>query len=76
MLVCTRDVDQTFIITGPDGTEIMVMLVEVKTTHSAKIGIQAPSDWNIRRGELPPRNQPHRVPELGDIKPAHLEQED
>ena len=51
MLVLSRKVNETVVITAPDGTNIVVMLVEVRG-DKARIGIAAPTSWTIHREEI------------------------
>ena len=51
MLVLSRKVGETVVITAPDGTSIVVMLVEVRG-EKARIGIAAPTSWAIHREEI------------------------
>ena len=51
MLVCSRKVNEKIIITAPDGTQIVLMLVEVRG-DKARIGIAAPTSYTIHREEV------------------------
>ena len=51
MLVCSRKVNEKIIITAPDGTQIVLMLVEVRG-DKARIGIAAPTSWTVHREEI------------------------
>ena len=51
MLVCSRKVNEKIIITAPDGTQIVLMLVEVRG-DKARIGIAAPMTYTINREEV------------------------
>lgn len=57
MLVLTRKEYQT--ITIGDSITITVLRTEGSRT---KIGVEAPGNVTIRRGELEPREQPHDPP--------------
>ena len=51
MLVLSRKVGETVIITAPDGTQIVLMLVEVRG-DKCRIGIDAPMTYTINREEV------------------------
>ena len=51
MLVLSRKVGETVIITAPDGTQIVLMMVEVRG-DKARIGIAAPTSWTVHRKEV------------------------
>jgi carbon storage regulator CsrA len=51
MLALSRLIGETITITLPDGQRIKVMLIACRT-GKAKIGIDAPRDCQIWRGEL------------------------
>ena len=51
MLVFSRKVNEKVIITAPDGTQIVLMMVEVRG-DKARIGIAAPTAWTIYREEI------------------------
>ena len=51
MLVLSRKVGETVIITAPDGTSLVVMMVEVRG-DKARIGIAAPMSWTVHREEI------------------------
>ena len=51
MLVLSRKVGEAVIITAPDGTQIVLMMVEVRG-DKARIGIAAPTSWTIHREEI------------------------
>ena len=51
MLVCSRKVNEKIIITAPDGTQIVLMMVEVRG-DKARIGIAAPTSWTVHRKEV------------------------
>ena len=53
MLVLTRRANERITIKDNRGNEIKLCLVRIsKTGVSARIGIEAPRDWNIVRDEL------------------------
>ena len=54
MLVLSRKVGETVIITAPDGTSLVVMLVEVRG-DKVRIGIAAPTTYTIYREEVQQR---------------------
>ncbi len=54
MLVLSRKVGETVIITAPDGTQIVLMLVEVRGDKTL-IGIAAPTSWTVHREEIQQR---------------------
>ena len=51
MLVLSRKVGETVIITAPDGTQIVLMMVEVRG-DKCRIGIAAPTTYTIHREEV------------------------
>ena len=51
MLVLSRKVNEKVIITAPDGTQIVLMLVEVRD-DKARIGIAAPKNYAVNREEI------------------------
>ena len=51
MLVFSRKVNEKIIITAPDGTQIVLMMVEVRG-DKARIGIAAPTSWTVHRKEV------------------------
>ena len=51
MLVLSRKVGETVIITAPDGTQIVLMLIEVRG-DKARIGIDAPRTYTVHREEI------------------------
>jgi len=51
MLVLSRKVGETVIITAPDGTQIVLMMVEVRG-DKARIGIDAPRTYTVHREEI------------------------
>ena len=54
MLVLSRKVGETVIITAPDGTSLVVMLVEVRG-DKVRIGIAAPKSYEVNREEVQQR---------------------
>ena len=54
MLVLSRKVGETVIITAPDGTQIVLMMVEVRG-DKCRIGIAAPTTYTIHREEIQSR---------------------
>ena len=54
MLVFSRKVNEKIIITAPDGTQIVLMLVEVRG-DKCRIGIAAPTTYTIYREEIQQR---------------------
>ena len=54
MLVLSRKVGETVIITAPDGTQIVLMLVEVRG-DKCRIGITAPKSYAVNREEIQQR---------------------
>ena len=54
MLVFSRKVNEKIIITAPDGTQIVLMMVEVRG-DKARIGIDAPTTYTIHREEIQSR---------------------
>jgi len=54
MLVLSRKVGETVIITAPDGTQIVLMLIEVRG-DKCRIGIAAPTTYTIYREEVQQR---------------------
>ena len=51
MLVLSRKVGETIIVTAPDGTQIVLMIIEVRG-DKARIGIAAPKSYAINREEI------------------------
>ena len=51
MLVFSRKVNEKVIITAPDGTQIVLMLVEVRG-DKARIGIDSPRSYTVNREEV------------------------
>ena len=54
MLVLSRKVGEAVIITAPDGTQIVLMMVEVRGDKT-RIGIAAPTTYTIYREEIQSR---------------------
>jgi carbon storage regulator CsrA len=53
VLILSRKKDQTIVLTLPSGERIAIMLVEVRGSNgTARIGINAPADVKIWRGEI------------------------
>jgi carbon storage regulator CsrA len=50
MLVITRFEDDSLRIACPDGTEIEVLVVNIKG-NKVRLGIEAPQEYRIHRGE-------------------------
>ena len=51
MLVLTRKPFEVIVIRSPDGAELTVTCLEFRS-GKVRIGITAPADWPIMRGEL------------------------
>jgi sRNA-binding carbon storage regulator CsrA len=52
MLVLTRKPSESVTLTGPDGTQITVMVTSVSSGRgSARLGFTAPPGWHIVRTE-------------------------
>ncbi|MBU6222666.1 MAG: carbon storage regulator [Planctomycetes bacterium] len=51
MLVLSRKVDQSVVLTCPDGTVIDVMVTRIEP-HKVRLGVTAPADVSIVRREL------------------------
>ncbi len=62
MLVLTRKLNETIVIDG----NIRVQVLEVRGGR-VRLGIEAPAEVNIRRGELPSRDAKRRVALLNDF---------
>ena len=54
MLVLSRKVGEIVIITAPDGTSLVVMLVKVRG-DKVRIGIAAPRSYAVNREEVQQR---------------------
>lgn len=67
MLVLTRRKDEWILIEGPEGERIKVRLLDVMGNRG-RIGIEAPPEFNIARGELvaDPAADPEAVPALNE----------
>jgi len=52
MLVLGRKLDQTIEITTRSGDRITVMLVQVGSAGKVRIGVDAPGDCTVHRGEV------------------------
>ena len=51
MLVLSRLLNEKIVITTPDGTRIVLTLVECRV-GKARIGIDAPETYRVNRGEI------------------------
>jgi carbon storage regulator len=51
MLVFTRKIDESFIITTPDGTRLTVTILDIRG-DKVRLGIAAPEDYSIHREEV------------------------
>lgn len=51
MLVLTRRLDESVVITAPDGTQVRVRVVKIG--GKVRLGIDAPRDWRISRAQPP-----------------------
>ena len=51
MLVLSRHVAESIVITCPDETRITLMMIEIRN-GKARIGIDAPKDYSIHREEI------------------------
>ena len=51
MLVLSREVNQKIIITAPDGTKVIIMVVEIRG-HKSRLAIDAPRSWSVNREEI------------------------
>lgn len=58
MLVLTRSAKETIII----GDNIVIKVIKTRN-GSVKLGIEAPLDVPVRRGELPPNPEPTTEPQ-------------
>ena len=58
MLVLSRRVGETIELKWPDGRTVVVSLVKVKGTTTARIGIEAGPDCRILRSELSHEGRP------------------
>ena len=67
MLVLTRKSNETIVIDG----NIRVRVLEVRGGR-VRLGIEAPEDIGIRRGELPARDAKRRVAPVNDYLAADL----
>lgn len=54
MLVLSRKKNETIIITCPDGTRLEFIAVEMRG-DKMRIGVEAPKDYTIHRGEVQAR---------------------
>jgi carbon storage regulator CsrA len=55
MLILGRKLDQTIEITTRSGDRITVMLVKVGSAGKVRIGVDAPGDCTVHRGEVQQR---------------------
>lgn len=69
MLVLSRELGQSIVI-GDPGNEITILIVEVRGNDKprVRIGISAPTNLRIRRGELP--YEPMRKESRDDLNEA------
>lgn len=61
MLVLQRKIHERILVRCPDGTELWVMLVDVRNSGTARLGIEAPAGYEIVREELLARPMPEKV---------------
>jgi len=52
MLILGRRLDETVVITSPDGTRIVLRVIEIRAGHTVRLGFDAPMDFVIHRGEI------------------------
>lgn len=52
ILVLARNLDEQIVCTTPDGSRITITLLEIQHNRKARLGIEAPSDVTIHRGEV------------------------
>lgn len=55
MLVLSRTVDETIVLTLPDGRRIEILVVDIRRNfviNKVRLGIEAPLDVTIHRGEV------------------------
>ena len=58
MLVVARKKQESVVILLPDGRQVRVWNLGVpRGLGEVRLGIEAPGDVNIRRGEIPPREE-------------------
>jgi carbon storage regulator CsrA len=59
MLVLTRHTDERIIIRRQDGTEIVIVIVQVdRALNKVRLGFEAPNDTAIWREEIDPQRHP------------------
>jgi len=51
MLILSRKKEETIVVTLPDGTEISIMIVDLRGDR-VRLGIEAPKDFKILRKEI------------------------
>jgi carbon storage regulator len=51
MLVLSRKKNETIVVTAPDGTRLVLTVVQIRG-DKARIGIDAPKDYAVHRGEI------------------------
>ena len=51
MLVLSRHVSETIVITAPDGTRITLQVVEIRGDR-CRLGVTASKDYAVHRGEI------------------------
>lgn len=61
MLVLSRKQRQTISLESPTGDVATITAIKLKG-NVVRLGIDAPHDWKIRRGELPPAEEERRLP--------------
>ena len=52
MLILGRKVDEDIYITAPNGEVIYIKITDIRHCMQVKIGIQAPIDYKIARGDV------------------------
>ena len=52
MLIFGRRLDETVVITAPEGTRIVLRVIEIRAGHTVRLGFDAPMDIVINRGEI------------------------
>lgn len=57
MLILSRNVRERVIILLPDGRRITVTLIDIRGSHSARLGFDADRDIQIHRDEVVARNE-------------------
>lgn len=61
MLVLARKVHEEIVIESPDGTRIVITPTRIDR-EKVRIGIDAPDDWSINRGEIQALIDQKRMP--------------